>query len=211
MSRYLVALLLLVLRVSAAAPAQPGPVLDAAAEPAWQPLFAKLGAARPLYSTFEEQRWFGFRKTPVVLQGEMRLDPAHGLSLHYTQPEERVVVLDAKGVLLRDAHGSRALPSDPRSGGLERALLPALRFEVKELRAAVTVHAARDGDDWRLDLEPKDPATRKSLGNLVIQGSGETVTQLEFRRSASQRVVIHIRSTQEPAAFSAAELQRYFR
>lgn len=211
MRRLALLLLLLAAAVHAAPPAQPGPVLQGEPDAAWSQLFAKLAQPRAIYSTFLEQRWFGFRKKPVVLEGEMRLDPAHGLSLRYVKPEERIVVMDAKGVLLREPRGTRELPSDPRAGGLERALLPALRFDLQEIRANFVVHAARDGADWRIDLEPKDASLRRTLGNLVILGSNLAVKRLEFQRSSSQRVVIEIQTTQDPASFTPEELRRYFR
>lgn len=211
MSPRLFLVVLLVTALRATPPVEPGPVLDATAEAAWLPLLSRLGAPRPLFSSFEEERWFSVRKAPVVLRGEMRLEPSRGLSLFYREPEEKLVVLDAKGALLRDRRGTRTLPPDPRGEGLEQALLPALRFDLAEIRRRFVVHAARDGADWRLDLVPKAQPTRRSLGNLVIQGTGDVVTRLEFRRSPTQRVTIKILATQDPAAFSAGDLQRFFR
>lgn len=211
MRRSVFLLLLLCSALRAAPLPAAGPVMEGEPDAAWAALFERLAAPRPIFSVFVEQRWFGFRKTPVVLEGEMRMDPGHGLSLHYMKPEERIVVMDVKGVLIREQRGTRELPSDPRAGGLERALLPALRFDLKEIRAGFVVHAARDGGDWRIDLEPRDAAVRRTLGNLVIAGSGMEVTRLEFQRSASQRVVIGIVTTQDPASFTPDVLQRFFR
>lgn len=212
MRRLLVPFVLLAVGLHATPPAAPGPILTQDADAAWTSLFTALAVPRPIYSTFQEERWFGFRKTPVVLQGEMRLDPARGLSLRYVRPEDKLVVVDAKGVLMRDAKGrTREAPSDARAVGIERALLPALRFDLAEIRANFVVHAARDGSDWRLDLEPKDANVSRMLGSLIIEGSDTAVKRLEFRRAANQRVVITITSTREGTAFSAEELQRNFR
>lgn len=213
MKRLLVLFLVLPACLVATPPEKPGPVLEAGeGGAAWTSLFKTLSAPKTIFSEFREERWFGFRKTPVVLDGEMRLAPGHGLSLHYVKPKERTMVIDSKGALLRDARGrERQMPSDPRAVSIEQALLPALRFDLPAIRTYFVIHAARDGDDWRLDLEPKDSKLHRTMGNLMIEGHGATVKQLEFRRSAKQRVVIEILSTREGEPFSADELKRYFR
>lgn len=199
--------------LGATPPKEPGPVLPSGfVDLLWAPLFKELAEPRTIFSTFTEQRWFGFKKTPVVLEGEMRLDPSKGLSLRYVKPDERLMIIDSKGVLLRDAKGrKRELPSDPRAGGIEKALLPALRFDLDEIRTYFVIHAVMDGPDWRIDLEPIDPNLSKTLGNLTIEGNDSAVKRLEFRRAANQRVVIIIKSTQERVRFAPEDFHRYFR
>lgn len=178
----------------------------------WRPLFSALSGKRTVFSKFTEQRWFSFRRTPVILSGEMRLDPGRGLSLRYTKPEERLVIVDSAGILLRDARGrERKLPPDPRAEAIERALLSALRFDLGEIEASFLVHGARQGAQWRLSLEPRDAGLAHAMGVLTIEGCGASVSRLEFRRSATQRVVIVIDETHEGVAFGPDELQRYFR
>ena len=209
----LLLLLLLAARLGAAPPAGPGPILPpGAGEAAWRPLFSALAGQGPVYSRFTERRWFGFRKEPVTLDGEMRLDPVRGLSLRYVRPQEALMVIDRRGIVVRDARGrSRELPADPRIGAVERALLPALRFDLAEVRSYFVVHAVRDGQDWRLDLEPTDPALRHALRQLTIEGTGVAVRAIEFNRSATQRVSIEVSETRTGAVFSPDELARYFR
>src|SRR4051812_49263707 len=60
---------------------------DPAHAAGWRDLFEKLAPNKTRQSSFEERRYFPFRKTPVVLQGEIRIVPRLGLSLRYMQPE----------------------------------------------------------------------------------------------------------------------------
>jgi hypothetical protein len=203
----------LCLSAGAAVPAAPGPELVAGEnDAAWTPLFAALVAQGAVRSTFTENRWFGVRREPVVLHGELRHSDVRGLSLHYTQPEEQLCVVDAKGLLLRDAKGrTRTMAADPNAPRMDAALLPVLRFDLPALLKLFTLRAARDGDDWRLDFAPRTPALARSLSALVVEGSGERVRRLEFRRSAKQRVEVLIGETQTGVTFAAEEEKRFFR
>jgi hypothetical protein len=179
---------------------------------AWRPLFAELGARRSILSMFTEHRWFPFRKVPVVLKGEMRMLPDQGVSLHYTEPEERTVVMDTRGLLIREAGGrQKEVPSDPRVPAASTALLPILRFDWEKLERVFVVHAARDGERWRLDFVPRDPQLAGTIGRIIARGGGLSLEHLEFRRSAMQRVEILIGETRPGVEFTAEEKQRYFR
>jgi hypothetical protein len=201
------------LAVSAAQPAEPGPVLvPGQTDAAWKTLFAHLTPRGTVLSRFTEYRTFPFRQQPVTLEGEMRLDPQHGLSLHYTSPEVRTVVIDRQGMIVRDADGRvRAMPADPRATALNAALLPILQFDEPEILRQFTIQAARDGDDWRLDFVPHDASLARTLGQLTTWGHGDALQRLEFRRSRNQRVDIVIESAERGVTFTAADFARYFR
>jgi len=179
---------------------------------AWMPLFAELGARRAVASAFTEHRWFPFKKIPVVLKGEMRLSPELGLSLHYLEPEQRTVIVDTKGLVLREANGrQREMSADPTSPAATSALLPILNFDWAKLDNSFLVYAARDGEAWRLDFVPRDPQLAGTLGRIIARGEGLLMQQLEFRRSALQRVEVIIGESRLGVDFTPAEKQRYFR
>ncbi|MDR0353911.1 MAG: outer membrane lipoprotein carrier protein LolA [Opitutaceae bacterium] len=197
----------------AAPPAEPGPVIEPGRnDGGWRWLFSALAAKGAMRSAFTEERWFSMRKTPTVLQGEMRLLPGRGLSLHYTEPEEQLLVVDDAGLLLRDAKGrTRELKTGAAAAGLSAALLPVMRFDLEKLREDFYLHAARDGNDWRLDFVPRDRELARTLGSLVVTGIGTAVRRLEFRRSAKQRIVVIIKTADADVTFSEEDARKFFR
>ncbi len=214
MKRLLSSLILLFAAAArAAVPTAAGPELVAGEnDAAWLPLFAALAGQGGVHSTFTEHRWFSVKKEPVVLHGELRHSDARGLSLHYMQPEEQVMVVDAKGLMLRNAAGrTRSMAADPKAPRIDSALLPVLRFDLPALLKLFSLHAARDGDDWRLDFLPRTPELARHLSTLTVEGAGERVRRLEFRRSAKQRVEVLIEKTEVGVAFTAEEEKRFFR
>jgi hypothetical protein len=183
-------------------------------DPVWAALFTTLAqrGQGSLAGRFEEHRWFPFRKDPLVLQGELRLAPGHGLSLHYTAPEERTLVLDAEGLLLRDARGrSRAPPADPRAEAGASALRDVLRFDLAALRRTFVISGTREGESWQLVLVPKPGPEAPPLERLEVRGTGGDLAELTLRRSGRQRIDIKVRETRDDAVFGAAERARFFR
>ena len=205
--------LALVLAAQAAVPTEPGPpVVPGQNDAEWRGLFTALAAQGTVSSTFTERRWFAFKKEPVVLQGELRHAPGHGLSLRYRQPEERLVIVDEKGLLLRDAHGhAREVATDPRAPRIDAVLLSVLRFDEAALLQYFGLHAARAGRDWRLDFIPRTAELAHQLGRVVVEGEDQRVRRLEFRRSVDQRVEVLIGETRTGVVFTPEEEKRFFR
>ncbi|MFT3868091.1 MAG: outer membrane lipoprotein carrier protein LolA [Nibricoccus sp.] len=213
MKRFSIFLFFAALVLQAAAIPEMGPQLVAGKnDAAWLPLFAELGARRSVVSEFTEHRWFPFKKIPVVLKGVMRLSPELGMSLGYTDPEKRTIVIDSRGLLLRDQNShQREIPVDPNSPAATTALLPILNFDWQKLDQAFQVYAVREGDEWRLDFVPRDAQLASTLGRITALGSGNMMRQLEFRRSAMQRVEIFIGETRQGMEFTPEEKKAYFR
>lgn len=176
----------------------------------WLPLLKAMAAKGGVYAPFEEHRWFPFKKEPVVLKGEMRLSPDLGLSLRYTEPEQRMMIVDAKGMVQRDAKGrSKEAPADAADAGM--AMLPVLRFDLPALEKLFEVHAKRTGETWRFDLVARPNTAVARMGKMIVLGEGEAVKRLEFRRSATQRVEIIIGEPRTGVTFTDDEQRKFFR
>jgi hypothetical protein len=147
-----------------------------------------------------------------VLKGEVRIVPELGLSLRYLEPEPRVMIVDEKGLLMRDRDGlDRPAPSDSRAQAATSALVSVLRFDLKSLERDFVVHGERDGAKWTLAFAPRDPNFASLLGVLVVQGEGGALKKIEMIKSATQRIEILIQDTKEDVLFTGDTLRRFFR
>src|SRR5688500_16867036 len=154
---------------------------DPAKDSAWRELFAKLAPNKTRQSVFEERRYFPFRKAPVVLKGEIRIVPELGLSLRYLEPEPRILIVDKKGLLLRDDAGQeRPAPSDSRAQAATSALVHVLRFDFEALQKDFEVHGRREGPRWALAFVPRDPAFANLLGTLTVSGEQNVLRTIEM-------------------------------
>lgn len=177
----------------------------------WQGLFTALAGKGAIVAQLTERRWFRVRKQPVEIAGEMRLDPERGLSLQYG---DRTVIIDAQGVLMRDARGrSRTVRPDDRAPAVSSWLLPVLRFDLPELEKSFRLFGARAEDAWRLDFVPRDAEGEGggAVGGIVVHGRDEAITRLELRPRPDMRIEILLEATQTGVTFSEEELERFFR
>ena len=185
---------------------------DPAGDPAWRELFTRLAPNKTRLSKFEERRFFPFRQEPVVLTGEIRIVPELGLSLRYLTPEPRVLIVDARGVLMRDEGGEeRTPPADSRAQAATSALVRVLRFDLAALQRDFAVHGRREGQAWTLAFVPRDPAFAALLGTLSVSGEDTVLRSIAMVKSPTQRIEIRIRDTVEDVLFTADTLRRFFR
>ena len=185
---------------------------DPASDPIWSPLFEKLAPHRTRQSSFEERRYFPFRREPVVFRGEIRIVPDRGLSLRYLEPEPQVMIVDEKGLLLRDAEGrERAAPSDSRAQAATSALVSVLRFDVAALQQEFAMYGQRDGATWMLAFVPRDAALTALIGTILVSGEGTTLARIEMIKSPTQRIEITLSDTREGVLFTGDTLRRFFR
>lgn len=180
--------------------------------PAWADLLAQIEQRPDAQAAFEERRHFPFKRTPTLLKGEVRVSRTRGLSLHYTDPENRVVIIDERGVLLREADRETTPPADPRATAANSAMLHLLRFDLRALAEIFDVYGERKDATWTLALIPRADALRRTLGQITVTGENAVVRRIELRRSLTQRVEILVEPPKAPAAtFTAEELKLYFR
>ena len=185
---------------------------DPASDPKWRELFQRLAPNKTRQSTFEERRYFPFRKAPVVLQGEIRIIPEVGLSLRYLQPDPRILIIDKKGLLMRDETGQeRVAPDDNRAQAATTALVNVLRFDFEALKKEFDVHGRHDGATWTLAFAPRDAAFANLLGILTVGGEGNALRRIEMIKSPTQRIEILIKDTQEDVLFTGDTIRRFFR
>ena len=179
--------------------------------PAWSDLIDTFAHSPDTAADFDERRFFPFRKEPVALKGEVRVSKERGLSLHYTAPSERTVILDDQGVLIRAAAGERAPPADPRAAAANEALRHVLRFDFAALEKDFELYGQRDAAAWTLALVPHTEAMRRSVGRITVAGDATTVRHIAIRRSAQQAIEIIIAAPHPRRPFTADELRRFFR
>lgn len=179
--------------------------------PAWQELFRELRGRQTVEAPFEEHRWFPFRRAPVVLSGVVRIDAGRGLSLDYQKPEHRVVIIDDRGLLVREKGRDTSPPADPHVRVIDSALLHVLRFDLAALARDFELYGRRDPPEWTLALVPRAPEMRRTLGSIIVGGTHDEVRRIQLRRSAHERVDILVGPPRPEAPFSAADLRRYFR
>jgi len=199
------------LLVSATAFAQsPDPLVEtldpAQLPPAWESLLSGLRSVDTVQADFEERRFFRFRARPLTLRGTLRLERGRGLSLQYTHPETYIVIVDARGVLVRDEHGrERAAPAHAAESTAH--LLKALELDLAALGQEFLIRGRLETPSWSLSLEPH----ASSGMNIEFGGTDHLVRHLSLYPTPGRRIDITLRNIVSGSTFSADELERFFR
>jgi hypothetical protein len=198
-------------------PAAPAAALETviqnpAGDSAWRDLWPRLARKGYRFCKFEERRYFRFRAAPVILSGELRLGPGLGLSVRYLLPEPRRIIIDDKGILIRedDERGQSAAP-DGKTLGPASALLPLMEFNLPQLLQNFELRGRREGEDWSLVLVPRDTEIARRLKEVRMSGQGSRVREIDMDLPGSQRIEILLLSIRENVTFTRADLARYFR
>jgi outer membrane lipoprotein-sorting protein len=191
----------------------PAHAIDPAHVPApWNDILTQLQKKGNVESSFTESRTVPFKNTPVVFTGEVRISADHGMSLHYSTPEDRTMIIDEHGILLRNASGhSRQGPSDPRAAAATTALLDVMRFNFAGLAQHFDTYAAGDAKLWFFGFEPKDDEIGHALSRIIVTGSNDQVQRIVIRKSARSNIEITIGEAKTNVTFTPEELKRYFR
>ncbi|HUR57758.1 MAG TPA: outer membrane lipoprotein carrier protein LolA [Opitutaceae bacterium] len=182
-----------------------------ASSPEWTDLVRRYAEKPDGVADFEERRYFPFRREPVVLKGQVRVSRVHGLSLHYTAPEERTLILDETGMLVREPKGQKSPPLDPRATAANEVMRHILRLDFAALEKSFEISGVRGPDEWSLTLVPRADTMRRALGDIHVGGDAISVRQIDLRKSAKQHVDITMSPAREVGAFTADEVKRYFR
>lgn len=179
--------------------------------PAWPDLTDAFAHNPDITANFTERRRFPFRKESVVLTGEVRVSPAHGLSLHYLTPDERTIIVDERGMLIRTAAGQKIPPADPRAAAANEALLQILRCNLAALAKNFELFGRRDGVTWELELIPRAEAQAHGVGRILAAGESATIRRIEIRRTEKQVIEIDLAAPRSLASFTPDELREFFR
>ncbi|HEY5552945.1 MAG TPA: glycosyltransferase [Opitutaceae bacterium] len=182
-----------------------------ASTPGWAGLFETLADKEDTIADFTERRVFPFRKEATELAGEVRVSKPHGISLRYTEPEQRIVILDDDGILVRDAGGEKAMSSKRRDAAANAVLLDVLRFDFAALEQSFEIFGRKDDCAWELALVPRTDEIRRSVGRITVEGEESVLRRIELRRSAKSFIEIAIAPPHEAAPFTPEELGTYFR
>lgn len=207
--------LMLALTGAASAPVsateQPAELPAPEREDAWADLRRAFAQRPDTRAQFTELRHFPFRRAPVELKGVVRVSNEHGLSLHYADAEERTVILDEEGMLVRTDRGDSAPPVDPRAGAANEALLHILRLDLPALEQVFVLNRNREESRWTLELTPREASLQRAIERIVVVGEADHVRFIEIRRSARQTIEIHIAQPESVERFPADELAQFFR
>lgn len=195
-------------------PAEAAPALipaDHFEATSWREISTAFATRPEAWADFTEKRYFPFKENPAVLRGEVRVSRARGLSLAYQAPDERIVIVDAAGLAIREKGRTTTPPADERSAAINRALMHVLRFDLDALATEFELSGKPAGATWLLTLVPRNEKVAQAFRRIVVEGEAGAVRRIELRRSQRQYIEITMSHERPAVSFTVEELARFFR
>lgn len=176
----------------------------------WRTRIAALAKPQTLSAPFTESRSTPLKKRPVVVTGTVRIDRARGLSLSYDQRHAPIVILDARGLLLRHEDGREQ--SAPPEAETDLRLLHALfALDLATLEKSYALAATDSADGkWTLVFTRREGSTA-TYRELVLVGTLDRLTGITLAKTPNLRTEITLGEPQIDPVFTAPDLTRYFR
>jgi outer membrane lipoprotein-sorting protein len=172
-------------------------------------LFARSGGVR---AHFRELRHLSILTDPIETTGTLYFAPPDRLARHTTWPGRSSVVIEAGRVSLGDETGQRTFDFD--TSEVARALVGNLmivfRGDLESLKAQYSISFDADGENWRLDLEPRSRALRGIIERIRFTGRSRELSAMETRESNGDRTIVKFSEIEIGLSWEQGDLDRIF-
>lgn len=179
--------------------------------PSLEALLGHFAASPGLRAAVEEEKHISLLREPLVSHGTIAFVPPGLLVRVIDEPVSSLLVIDADG-LRYEADGQQGA-LEIRAHPMLRALVDGMRHlfagDADALRSAFEITWAVDAEDpmaWRLDLRPRDEATRDRVSRLEIRGRGWSLGTLRVVEAAGDETLMRFSDVEMHHVFDEAEI-----
>lgn len=156
---------------------------------------------------FRETRQLTILSEPIESRGTLYFAPPDRLARHVTEPGEAKIVVRGDRVSFRDETGVQTL--ELGSSEVARAMvgnvMVLLRGDLEALRAQYEVGFEVTGQDWRLDLVPRDRVVRQLIERLRVDGRGNRLVRMESIETSGDVTITEFSDVEVGVDFSTGE------
>ena len=180
----------------------------------WEQIETEIQNTQAVRCSFTETRAHPLRKRPGYHTGTLRYDSDLGLSLDYSGLFSTVQIIDDQGLIRRTSEDSqRTIPMREEMLPFQQALVAALSFDTEALEEQFEVSRIRndDGEDWRLNLIPREDLSEERLDRITLDGTGKKITKIVFDLGPQREVTFELSNHQFLEEFPPDEKKAYFR
>lgn len=153
--------------------------------------------------TFTERKYLAMLTVPLDSSGVLSYQAPGRLEKHTLKPQDERMVLDQNILVVesRTRHVKRTMMANqyPAIGALVESIRATLAGDLDSLLHHYQASVAGNAANWRLQLIPNDPAARKLVRVVKMEGRGSSIRVIEVVQANGDRSVMKV-----GAEFSAA-------
>lgn len=177
-----------------------------ALEPVWRDRFEALRVDEPVAATFLESRKNSFRKGARTFSGTIRVDPQRGVSLHYAEPLD-VILVGAIGTLWRrPSSGEWTAYPAPDDGSIGDWTAGLWQFDFPALAKEFAFYGRPlEGQAWELFLTPRE---NFRLPEIHLRAEDSRLTRIDLELSPTREITYDLKEF-DPSP-EVGDWDRYF-
>lgn len=144
---------------------------------------------------FTEQRESELLEEPMTVRGRLWRDERGRLIRETEAPRQEIQILGERVLTIRrpGQHDRQfSLGRAPELAVLRQALTALLDGNPESLREHFRTQLERDGEAWRLRLDPRDQDLAESVSALELDGQGAIITRMVLELADGKRIVTEI-------------------
>jgi hypothetical protein len=145
-------------------------------------------------ATFHETKRVSVLDRPLESSGELVFTPPDRLEKRVTSPGAERIVADRERLVLERAGRKQVLElrDYPEVAVLIESIRGTLAGDREALDRLYTLELTGDERAWRLVLKPRDPALRRLVERIEIEGSGARVERVAVDQADGDRSLMQI-------------------
>jgi len=157
-------------------------------------LMQLLHAHPPGRATFHETKRVSVLDRPLESSGELVFTPPDRLEKRVTSPGAERIVADRERLVLERAGRKQVLElrDYPEVAVLIESIRGTLAGDREALDRLYTLELSGDERAWRLVLKPRDPALRRLVERVEIDGAGARVERVAVDQADGDRSLMQI-------------------
>jgi len=145
---------------------------------------------------FVEKKYMAILNTPLEFTGTLIYAAPARLEKHTLRPKAESMILDRDSLTLENKEKNQrrtiALQDYPVVWAFVESIRSTLAGDLETLNRFYRVSLSGDAERWRLTLQPTESTMQKAVKEILIGGSGNSVTSIEFREAEGDRSVMSI-------------------
>lgn len=164
-------------------------------------LMQTLARQKVAKATFTEKKYIAVVDRPLESSGELSFTAPDKLEKRTLSPKPETLLLDGDQLSIEQAGRRRNtinIQSHPEVAAFIESIRGTLAGDVVALQRYYTLDFSGRAEAWKLVLVPVQPAMRKVMSRIRVDGAGEALTRIVFEQADGDRSEMHIQRMKTP-------------
>ncbi|HYR24217.1 MAG TPA: outer membrane lipoprotein carrier protein LolA [Aquabacterium sp.] len=164
-------------------------------------LMQTLARQKAAKATFTEKKYLAVVDRPLESSGELSYTAPDKLEKRTLSPKPETLLLDGDQLSIEQAGRRRNtinIQSHPEVAAFVESIRGTLAGDLAALQRYYTLDFSGRADAWKLVLVPIQPAMRKVMSRIRVDGTDEALTRIVFEQADGDRSEMHIQRLKTP-------------